>query len=86
MPPQPDDILLSVSAQKDIAIASLAPFALSFHVVLTIVQLQSSLRNALASFGPTSSQYLMIKYMIDEYEAKVALEGMSLSTPNEMQR
>ncbi|KAF3049811.1 hypothetical protein E8E11_002710 [Didymella keratinophila] len=59
MPPQPDDILLS---------------------------LQSSLRNALASFGPTSSQYLMIKYMIDEYEAKVALEGMSLSTPNEMQR
>ncbi|KAF3043446.1 hypothetical protein E8E12_008122 [Didymella heteroderae] len=58
MPPQPDDVLLS---------------------------LQSSLRNALASFGPKSTQFLMIKYMIDEYEAKMALENMSLSTSDEMQ-
>lgn len=50
------------------------------------MQLQSSLRNALASFGPDSKQYLMIKYMIDEYEAKLALEGMSLSMSDEMQQ
>jgi hypothetical protein len=42
-------------------------------------QLQSSLRNALSSFGPKSTQYLDIKYMVDEYAAKLALENMSLS-------
>ncbi|KAJ4407618.1 hypothetical protein N0V91_003887 [Didymella pomorum] len=51
-----------------------------------LLSLQSSLRNALASFGPGSKQYLMIKYMIDEYEAKLALQGMSLSTSDEMQQ
>ena len=40
----------------------------------------------MASFGPDSKQYLMIKYMIDEHEAKLALERMSLSTSDEMQR
>jgi hypothetical protein len=43
-------------------------------------QLQSSLRNALATFGPTSSQYLYIKYMCDELETKLALDKFSIST------
>ncbi|KAH6614980.1 hypothetical protein C7974DRAFT_417191 [Boeremia exigua] len=50
-----------------------------------LLSLQSSLRNALATFGPGSSQYLTIKYMVDEYAAKLALENMSLS-PSEGQR
>ncbi|KAF1956255.1 hypothetical protein CC80DRAFT_413975, partial [Byssothecium circinans] len=43
--------------------------------------LQSSLRNALATFGPTSPQYLGIKYMTDEQAAKIALRDMSLASP-----
>ncbi|XPS75143.1 hypothetical protein M3J07_007227 [Ascochyta lentis] len=45
-----------------------------------LLSLQSSLRNALATFGPNSTQYLNIKYMVDEYAAKFALENLSLSS------
>ncbi|KAL5371282.1 hypothetical protein PMIN02_012866 [Paraphaeosphaeria minitans] len=41
-------------------------------------QLQSSLRNALATFGPTSAQYASIKYVVDEHMAKAALQSLSL--------
>ncbi|KAF1364688.1 hypothetical protein EJ07DRAFT_97050 [Lizonia empirigonia] len=51
-----------------------------------LLSLQSSLRNALSTFGPKSTQYLNIKYMVDEYMAKLALENLSLSSPNEQQR
>ncbi|KAF2631962.1 hypothetical protein BU25DRAFT_136726 [Macroventuria anomochaeta] len=51
-----------------------------------LLSLQSSLRNALSTFGPNSTQYLNIKYMIDEYVAKLALENLSLSSPNEQQQ
>ncbi|KAF2833216.1 hypothetical protein CC86DRAFT_365169 [Ophiobolus disseminans] len=47
--------------------------------------LQSSLRNALATFGPTSSQYLNIKYMTDELATKIALDKLSIS-PNGAQQ
>lgn len=53
---------------------------------LTLPQLQSSLRNALASFGPRSRQYLMIQYMIAEYEAKLALGGLSLGGDDDVRR
>lgn len=43
-------------------------------------QLQSSLRNALATFGPNSTQYRNIKLMVDEYMAKIAMEGLSISS------
>ena len=84
MPTQPDDVLLSVSDTKAVAIASLASLlafasANSKQVRLNFIQLQSSLRNALSTFGPNSTQYLMIKYMVDEYAAKLALENMSLT-------
>ena len=42
-------------------------------------QLQSSLRNALATFGADSTQYRNIKLMVDEYAAKLAMEGLSIS-------
>jgi hypothetical protein len=90
MPPQPDDVLLSVGATKPVPVALVAAsFACRLPKLVRGTdsrQLQSSLRNALASFGPNSNQYLMIKYMIDEYEAKAALESMSLSTSNEMRQ
>jgi hypothetical protein len=47
---------------------------------LTHNQLQSSLRNALATFGAESTQYRQIKYMVDELAVKIALEKMDLST------
>ncbi|KAF2447840.1 hypothetical protein P171DRAFT_518870 [Karstenula rhodostoma CBS 690.94] len=40
--------------------------------------LQSSLRNTLATFGPTSPQYISIKYVVDEHMAKAALQSLSL--------
>jgi hypothetical protein len=43
-------------------------------------QLQSSLRNALATFGANSTQYRTIKLIVDEYEAKLAMEGLSISS------
>jgi hypothetical protein len=46
---------------------------------LTPAQLQSSLRNALSTFGAQSPQYLSIKYMVDEHAAKLALEGLDIS-------
>jgi hypothetical protein len=45
-----------------------------------VEQLESSLRNTLATFGPNSSQYLSIKYMVDGITIKVALEKMSISS------
>ncbi|KAF1915253.1 hypothetical protein BDU57DRAFT_451325 [Ampelomyces quisqualis] len=47
--------------------------------------LQSSLRNALATFGPTSTQYLNIKYMVDELTTKIALDRLSLSSETRRQ-
>lgn len=46
--------------------------------MLRVLQLQSSLRNALATFGPDSVQYREIKFMVDEYAAGLALGGLSL--------
>jgi len=43
-------------------------------------QLQSSLRNARATFGVTSAQYRDIKLIVDEYMAKLAMEGLSISS------
>jgi hypothetical protein len=37
------------------------------------------MRNALATFGPASTQYIDIKFMVDELATKIALERMSLS-------
>ncbi|RMZ69114.1 hypothetical protein GMOD_00003033 [Pyrenophora seminiperda CCB06] len=42
--------------------------------------LQSSLRNALATFGVDSKQYRDIKLVVDEYMAKLAMEGLSISS------
>lgn len=44
------------------------------------MQLQSSLRNALATFGSQSPQYLSIKSIVDEQAVKVALRDMSLGS------
>jgi hypothetical protein len=38
------------------------------------------LRNALSTFGPESIQYRNIKLMVDEHVAKLAFEGLSLSS------
>ncbi|KAL5374503.1 hypothetical protein DPSP01_011866 [Paraphaeosphaeria sporulosa] len=43
-----------------------------------LASLQSSLRNALATFGPSSAQYIGIKYVVDEHMAKAALQSLSL--------
>ncbi|KAF1975057.1 hypothetical protein BU23DRAFT_530848 [Bimuria novae-zelandiae CBS 107.79] len=43
-----------------------------------LASLQSSMRNALATFGPSSPQYLNIKYMVDEHMANAALRSLSL--------
>ncbi|KAH8629238.1 hypothetical protein IG631_16495 [Alternaria alternata] len=45
-----------------------------------LLSLQSSLRNALATFGANSTQYRTIKLIVDEYEAKLAMEGLSISS------
>ncbi|KAF2131401.1 hypothetical protein P153DRAFT_383512 [Dothidotthia symphoricarpi CBS 119687] len=45
-----------------------------------LLSLQSSLRNALSTFGPTSPQYLSIKLMVDEHVANLALQGLSISS------
>jgi hypothetical protein len=37
------------------------------------------LRNALATFGPSSTQYIDIKYMVDELAMKIAWDKLSLS-------
>lgn len=42
-------------------------------------QLQSSLRNTRATFGVASAQYRDIKLIVDEYIAKLAMEGLSIS-------
>jgi hypothetical protein len=76
MPPPTDDLLLSVCVRPP----------KSLHQrdqKLTRFQLQSSLRNALSTFGAQSPQYLAIKYMVDEHAAKLALEGLDISTSNE---
>ncbi|KAF2691276.1 hypothetical protein K458DRAFT_426620 [Lentithecium fluviatile CBS 122367] len=44
-----------------------------------LLSLESSLRNALATFGPSSQQYRSIKYMVDEQAAKIALRKLSLN-------
>jgi hypothetical protein len=49
-------------------------------VLELIPQLQSSMRNALATFGPASPQYIGIKYVVDEHMAKAALQGLSLES------
>jgi hypothetical protein len=38
-------------------------------------KLQSSLRNTLHTFGPSSPQYASIKKTVEEYEAKAALRA-----------
>jgi hypothetical protein len=43
------------------------------------------LRNALATFGPSSSQYLSIKYMVDELAVKIALDSLSISNKETQQ-
>ena len=43
-------------------------------------QLQASLRNARATFGESSTQYRDIKLIVDEYAAKLAMEGLSISS------
>ncbi|KAF2856330.1 hypothetical protein T440DRAFT_463671 [Plenodomus tracheiphilus IPT5] len=45
-----------------------------------LLSLQTSLRNALATFGPESTQYRSIKLMVDEHMAKLALEGLSIAS------
>ena len=89
MPNQPDDVLLSVSSPRGRSSSDYFACCCDLRaklMKLTHSQLQSSLRNALATFGPNSTQYLMIKYMVDEHTAKLALERMSLSSTNEQQR
>ncbi|KAJ4367379.1 hypothetical protein N0V83_006961 [Neocucurbitaria cava] len=49
-------------------------------------QLQSSLRNALSTFGPDSAQYRTIKLMVDEHAAKLALENLTLSSSRAKQQ
>lgn len=44
------------------------------------LQLQTSLRNVRATFGEKSIQYREIKHMVDEYMAKLAMEGLSISS------
>lgn len=36
------------------------------------------MRNTLATFGPSSAQYISIKYLVDEHLAKAALQNLSL--------
>ncbi|CAN9193958.1 unnamed protein product [Alternaria alternata] len=50
-----------------------------------LMSLQSSLRNALATFGANSTQYRTIKLIVDEYEAKLAMEGLSISSSEPQQ-
>lgn len=45
-----------------------------------LLSLQSSLRNALSTFGPESIQYRSIKLMVDEHMAKLALESLSIGS------
>ncbi|KAF2030158.1 hypothetical protein EK21DRAFT_24220, partial [Setomelanomma holmii] len=40
--------------------------------------LESSMRNALSTFGPSSAQYLGIKAMVDDLAIKIALDKLSL--------
>ena len=60
----------------------MSPLTLSVNALDTtkFSQLQSSLRNALATFGANSTQYRTIKLIVDEYEAKLAMEGLSISS------
>ncbi|KAJ4296576.1 hypothetical protein N0V90_006623 [Kalmusia sp. IMI 367209] len=53
-----------------------------------LTSLQISARNALATFGPASPQYVGIKYVVDEHMAKAALHSLSLAsrTKDEEQR
>ncbi|KAJ4986947.1 hypothetical protein SVAN01_07625 [Stagonosporopsis vannaccii] len=48
-----------------------------------LLSLQSSLRNALATFGPGSVQVREIRGLCEEYEARLRLEGLSLSCRGE---
>ncbi|KAL5113745.1 hypothetical protein ACEQ8H_008357 [Pleosporales sp. CAS-2024a] len=50
-----------------------------------LLSLQSSLRNALATFGPTSPQYRNIKYMVDELATQIALDSFSISSDRTQQ-
>jgi hypothetical protein len=54
-------------------------------LLLTTAQLQTSLRNALATFGANSAQYRDIKLIVDEYAAKLAMEGLSISSSESCQ-
>ncbi|EUC37626.1 hypothetical protein COCCADRAFT_1493 [Bipolaris zeicola 26-R-13] len=45
-----------------------------------LLSLQSSLRNALATFGPSSTQYRNIKLIVDEYAANLAMQGLSIGS------
>ncbi|KAH7385660.1 hypothetical protein BKA66DRAFT_416391 [Pyrenochaeta sp. MPI-SDFR-AT-0127] len=51
-----------------------------------LLSLQSSLRNALSTFGPDSTQYRNIKLMVDEHTAKLALENLSISSSGSQQQ
>ena len=85
MPAQLDDVLLSVSVFRAARILVSSSCLHDCRISPTeanMLQLHSSLRNALSTFGPNSVQYLNIKFMIDEYAAKLALENLSLSFSN----
>ncbi|CAO2650432.1 Nn.00g017240.m01.CDS01 [Neocucurbitaria sp. VM-36] len=51
-----------------------------------LLSLQSSLRNALSTFGSNSPQYRNIKLMVDEHTAKLALESLSISSSEPQQQ
>jgi len=50
-----------------------------------LLSLQTSLRNALSTFGPDSVQYQTIKLMVDEHLANLALEGLSITSDSTSQ-
>ncbi|EMD91751.1 hypothetical protein COCC4DRAFT_160822 [Bipolaris maydis ATCC 48331] len=50
-----------------------------------LLSLQTSLRNALATFGPSSTQYRNIKLIVDEYAANLAMQGLSIGSSESCQ-
>ncbi|KAF2706613.1 hypothetical protein K504DRAFT_459010 [Pleomassaria siparia CBS 279.74] len=50
---------------------------MSSHQDELLLSLQSSLRNALHTFGPTSVQYANISKTVDEHMAKTALQALT---------
>ncbi|KAF9740880.1 hypothetical protein PMIN01_00419 [Paraphaeosphaeria minitans] len=76
MSSQQDDLLASVSTR--LSSPATTPTPPTSTAPKELCDLQSSLRNALATFGPTSAQYASIKYVVDEHMAKAALQSLSL--------